>query len=285
MPDQPTPEAPQAEQVSDQPEQRAPTLFERIFGASRKADEEPAAVASPEPPEPVAELPKVEPEPEPETVTLTKAELDAKVETARREWQSQKDREIAALKWQQAVDAAEAGDSSVLRAMAAKGDARAQRELANRGEVYELGEAVTESLQQQDARASAAEEYAVIGKLYDDHLVEPLLALLPAEEKAKAIAAGADEPDGVLERRAILGYAAKAIKRLSVDEAKAELRTNKAFRTELLAELRAGDDYEEPDHVPAATAPPNGADIGSLVTDLWRQKQDKRLAVFGAVPK
>lgn len=200
-----------------------------------------------------------EPEPtnEPKPVTLTEAELETRV-------QAEANRREAKRQWEGALEAADAGDTRQLRVMAARGHGPAQRELAKRGETYELGEAVAESLQRQASTEAAVEEYRAIGNLHDQHTLVPLLNSLPEAEREKVLKDAEHVTDGFQHRQAVAEGILKAHQRLALEQAKDELRKDPVFRKEVLISFRGTPEHQEPDLIEAVSASAPGS-VDSLI--------------------
>lgn len=235
-----------ADRVSSEQTERegaSPSWFQGLIGRfTGRGVEDQAGEADPggvqEPDQPTTE---------PERLTLTQAELDERVN-------AEANRREAKRQWEGALEAADAGDTRQLRVMAARGHGPAQRELARRGETYELGEARAAELEQQASAEAAVGEYKAIGNLHDKHTLEPLLAGLPEAERGKVIAAGDAFTDGFQNRQAIVEAAVKAHQRLAVDKAKDELRKDPVFRKEVLIGFRGTPEHQEPDLIEAVAA-------------------------------
>lgn len=169
---------------------------------------------------------------DPPTLTLTQAELDERVA---RQAQSLKDRELARERWDHALSRADADfpDFGPLQELAAKGDRRAERELARRGATAELGEARGKAVAYEETNDAERERLAVIAGGFDAALLEPVLQALPEKERDAILGDGIAGLDG---RQAAVTKAIAAIRRTAQKETAAKLLGDEAFVRDLLGD-------------------------------------------------
>lgn len=222
------------------PQEQAPSLFERIFG--RHAKDAPDTDTASGDREPVKEEPtSLATKPLGE---LTDAELDQLVRD----------------------------DPRVQRRVQAETDRR-ERVRADRQKAEERKRlrqedpwAYAQQDDQEEARQNEAaafvERIAGIAGHFDEGVLKPVIDMLPEAERARLLAdeklgAGIDGRGALLQET--VHVLLKQAREEGRKEAEQSLRKNEPFRKQILAQLRG--ESEEPENVPAATGTPGGRDM------------------------
>ena len=226
----PSVEAPAETASAPETEQRAPSIFERLFGRRQTA---PETDATPEPTE------GTEPAtPKPATLTLTEDELEKRIqaETDRREAKRQQEAE---------------------RKRAAEERKRLREE-----DPWAYVEQEKQQEQVEAANQTWQDTLGNVVRSYDEATLTPLLEALPEADRARLVADESINKPGLDGRKAFAAALRKEIEKQALKAAEQRLRKNPAFRQELLAELRGTDD--EPDEIPAR-GPSRPQDMNALI--------------------
>lgn len=181
-------------------------------------------------PEPVEETPAEQPG------TITEAEA---AERERRAAQSERDRVQAQQRWDEAIEAADREDPTLLTRLAEQGNARAERELERRGLTYELGQVRGTALRQADHTEAQDTLIKTVAGAFDEAVLNPLLSALPEDEQKKILGDGIAGMNG---RKTAAEAAVTAIRRRAVVDAFSDERVarqllgpDSAFRKALLS--------------------------------------------------
>lgn len=107
-----------------------------------------------------------------------------------------------------------------------------------------------------------------IGQQYDQHVLDPVMERLSAEDKT-ALFADESMGAGLEGRKALMGAAIEKLlghARAEGERAAADkLRKNSAFRKQLLSEFRGSDEHQEPDLIPANGGVGDGRDMNNFI--------------------
>lgn len=235
-------------EVSGQGEQERenPGWFRRLFGRRDDGqDGKPVSAADQEPGGAEAKADEAKP---------VQAKSEDEIE---REVQSRLDRALAKQTWDNAVEAANRGDTSGLRKLAAQGHGPAKKELARRGETFELGEAEAERLRQEDDGEAAGSVIKGVVESVDRAVFGPLWKFIPESGHAELREAFQKAGDPMKGREAIVERAFKLhdkhVREQFENELTERIKTDPVLRKKVFAAVRDMPDFDEPDLVSAVS--------------------------------
>lgn len=170
---------------------------------------------------------------------------------------------------------AEADRREQKRIEAAKVEAaKAERRKLRDTDPFAYAEQDRQAEQQQVSEGQVTNLYSMLGSIYDQHTLDPLMLGLPESERARILkleGAGTGLPGRKLIVEESLKSLEKHWKAQGEAEAEKKLRKNPAFRKQLLNEMRSNG-YVEPEVVSSG----NGSESDGSVSGLLRQQLESR---------